>query len=90
VIDGPDCGYLLAPLAKLNHKYVPMVLTLLWRLTHYLQLLGDGTRSIRVEHLEAFLFEWKPNKRHFGSNKQWSGSRDTDGVAMIPYCNHRT
>jgi hypothetical protein len=57
---------------------------------HQLQLLGKGTSSTRVEHLEALLFERKPNKLHSGSNQQWSGFKDTDGVAIVFHCSHRT
>jgi hypothetical protein len=40
------------------------------KVAYYLQLAGKETRSTRVEHMEALLFELKPNKRHFGDNKQ--------------------
>jgi hypothetical protein len=53
-------------------------------------LLGKETWSARIEHLEALLFGRKPNKLHFGSNKQWGGFNDTYCIAMNFHCNRRT
>jgi hypothetical protein len=72
------------------NKHVPMDSTLLSKLVHHMQLLGKETLSTTVELTEALLFEWNPNKLHFGSNKQWRGFKDTDGVAMILHCIHRS
>ena len=70
-IDGTGCEYALALLTKLSHKCVPMASTFfLSKVAYYLQLFGKETRSTRVEHLEALLYELKPKKRHFGDNKQ--------------------
>jgi hypothetical protein len=69
-IDGPGCGYALAPLAKLIHKRVPIDSTVQWKLTLHLQLLGKEIWSTRLEHLEASLLEREPNKRHLGGNRE--------------------
>ena len=69
-IDGPGCGYALAPLAKLIHKRVPINSTVRWKLALHLQLLGKEIWSTRLEHLKVSLLELKPNKRHLGGNKE--------------------
>ena len=44
-------------------------------------MLSKQRWEMRVEHLEALLFEIKPSTpRPFGGNKQWSGFLDTDGA----------
>jgi hypothetical protein len=44
-----------------------------------------------VEHLEALLFVSKSaTQRHFGSNKQWSGFLDSDGLCTVLHCKYIT
>ena len=91
-MDGQGCGYYIAPYAKLNWKKAPLSSTFLWMLcAKILGLLSKERREMRVEHLEALLFEMKPStQRHFGGNKQWSGFLDTEGVSLVLHCNHGT
>ena len=91
-MDGQGCGYYIAPYAKLNWKKAPLSSTFLWMLcAKILGLLSKERREMRVEHLEALLFEMKPStQRHFGGNKQWSGFLDTESVSLVLHCNHRT
>ena len=91
-MDGQGCGYYIAPYAKLNWKKAPLSSTFLWMLcAKNLGLLSKERWKMRVEHLEALLFEMKPStQRHFGGNKQWSGFLDTEGVSPVLHCNHRT
>ena len=91
-MDGQGCSYYIAPYAKLNWKKAPLSSTFLWMLcAKNLGLLSKERWEMRVEHLEALLFEMKPStQQHFRGIKQWSGFLDTDGGCMVLHCNYRT